>query len=293
MKELTAEELKEWKRIITDVLREFHDICQKNGFRYFACGGTAIGTVRHKGIIPWDDDIDVSMPRPDYDRFINYCMSHDLGDYEMAGPHITENYPIPFIKLCSRKTTLIEEDDTPCIIGAYIDIFPIDGTSDDIQEAVRLKKRYNRIWNKLEAISTRNSFSEYMALLKTPHEWGRFIVKTVGFFFRKPLRKYLLHLLDSISRKHPFETSSNIVIYCGSYNEKEIMPKTFCEGDDISMPFEDISIMMPSGYDDYLTRIYGDYMQLPPVEKQVSHHFHAVTDLKKRLTKKEALSLLR
>ena len=107
MKELTAEELKEWKRIITDVLREFHDICQKNGFRYFACGGTAIGTVRHKGIIPWDDDIDVSMPRPDYDRFINYCMSHDLGDYEMAGPHITENYPIPFIKLCSKKKHLI------------------------------------------------------------------------------------------------------------------------------------------------------------------------------------------
>ncbi|MCI6805660.1 MAG: LicD family protein [Prevotella sp.] len=293
MKELSAEELKEWKRIITDVLREFHDICHRNGFRYFACGGTAIGAVRHKGIIPWDDDIDVSMPRPDYDRFINYCMSHDLGDYEMAGPHITENYAVPFIKLCSKKTTLIEEEDTPCLIGAYIDIFPLDGTCDDIQEAVMLKKRYNRIWNKLEAISTRNSFPEYMALLKTPHEWGRFAIKTIGFFFRKPLRKYILRLLDNISRKYPFESSSNVIVYCGSYNEKEIMPKSFCEGTDISMPFENISINMPSGYDDYLTRIYGDYMQLPPVEKQVTHHFHAVVDLKKRLTKKEALSQLR
>lgn len=292
MKELSAEELKEWKRIITDVLREFHDICQKYGLRYFACGGTAIGAVRHKGIIPWDDDIDVSMPRPDYDRFLKLCTKLDLGDYELCTPYNTENYPVPFAKFCSKKTTLIEEPDTPCIIGAFIDIFPLDGTSTNMDEAVRLKKRYNRIWNKLEAISTRNSFWEYLSLLTKPHEWGRFAVKTLGFFFRKQMRRYLLSMLEKIARKYPFASAKNVIVYGGSYGAKEIMPASFCKGADIPMPFEDIEIMMPNGYDDYLTRIYGNYMQMPPKEKQVSHHLHAFIDLTQRVPSSVALAIL-
>lgn len=292
MKELTPDELKEWKRIITDVLREFHDICTKNNLRYFACGGTAIGAVRHGGIIPWDDDIDVSMPRPDYDRFIKICRNRNMGNYELATPLDYENYPLPFVKLCNRNTTLIEERDTPCIIGAFIDIFPLDGTSSDKAEAVRLKKRYQRLWNKLEAISTRNTFGEYAKLLLTPHEWGRFAIKTVGFFFRRKLRMILLNKLDEISYAHPFETAENVIVYGGSYGEREIMPKSFCTGKDICMAFENIHIMMPPGYVEYLTRIYGNYMQMPPKEKQVSHHFHAVVDLTRKLTKREALSQL-
>lgn len=291
MKEFTAEELKEWKRIIIDVLAEFHSICKENGLRYFACGGTAIGAVRHGGIIPWDDDIDVSMPRPDYDRLVEVCNNRDMGDYELVTPRNTENFPVPFMKLCSLKTTLIEEHDTPCIIGAFIDIFPLDGTSNDPLEAVRLKKRYNRIWNKLEAISTHNTFAEYISLLKDTHEWGRFAVKTVGFFFRKQLRTFILNQLDKISYKYPFETADNVIVYGGSYGEREIMPKSFCEGDDVEMPFENILIAMPSGYKHYLTRIYGDYMKLPPIEKQVSHHLHHVVDLTRRLDRETAMKL--
>lgn len=293
MKELTPDELKEWKRIVTDVLREFHSICREHGLRYFACGGTAIGAVRHGGIIPWDDDIDVSMPRPDYDRFIELCRHRDMGDYELVTPYTTENYPLPFVKLCNRHTTLIEEPDTPCIMGVFIDIFPLDGTSSDVAEAAAMKRRYNRLWNKLEAISTRNTFKEYVALLLKPHEWGRFAVKTCGYFFRQKMRQMLLSKLEGIARRYSFESAENLIVYGGSYGAKEIMPRTFCEGDDIEMPFEGISIMMPSGYETYLTKIYGDYMQLPPVEKQVSHHLHAVVDLHSRMEQKKALSQLR
>ena len=84
MKELSTEEFAEWKRIITDVLREFHDLCHRHGLTYYAVGGTAIGAVRHKGIIPWDDDIDVAMPRPDYDRFVEICRTENLGGYELV-----------------------------------------------------------------------------------------------------------------------------------------------------------------------------------------------------------------
>lgn len=293
MKELTPEELKQWKSIVVDVLHEFHNICKAHNLRYFACGGTAIGAVRHKGIIPWDDDIDVSMPRPDYDRLVEICEHRDMGRYELITPYNTENYPIPFMKLCRKDTTLIEKPDIPCLMGVFIDIFPLDGTSTDLAEAARMKRRYNRIWNKMEAISSRNSFLQYASLLLTPHEWGRFAVKTAGFFCRNRLRRFFMKRLEDIAYKYPFDAAENVIVYSGSYNEREIMPKSFCDGEDIEMPFEDITVMMPSGYDVYLTRIYGDYMQLPPVEKQVSHHYHAVVDLERRLSRQEALAQLK
>lgn len=292
MKEFTEEEFKQWRIIITDIFKAFHNICQTHNLRYFACGGTAIGAVRHQGIIPWDDDIDLSMPRPDYDRLVNLCSTIDMGDYELVTPRNTENYPLPFIKICKKNTTLVEEVDTPCILGAFIDIFPLDGTCKDVAEAAKLKRRYERLWNKLEAISTHNTFGEYISLLFKPHEWGRFAIKTLGFLFRNKMRSIIISSIDNISYKHPYETAENVIIYSGSYGAREIMPKTFCEGEDIPMPFEDAVILMPSGYEDYLTRIYGKYMELPPKDKRVSHHLHALVDLNRRLTKEEAYSLI-
>lgn len=292
MKELTAVELTEWKRIVTDILREFHTICKENNLRYFCCGGTAIGAVRHKGIIPWDDDIDISMPRPDYDRLVEVCQQRDMGNYELVTPYNTPDYPLPFMKLCRKDTTLIEQKHIPCVIGVFIDIFPLDGTSSDVTEAARMKRQYEKLWHKLEAVSSRSSFAEHISLLKDRKEWGRFLTKTVAFFWRDGMRRQLLRRLEAISRSHPFDTSQNVIVYGGSYGAKEIMPKSFCEGSDIPMPFENITAMMPSGYNEYLTRIYGNYMQLPPKEKQVSHHYHAVVDLTRRLTRQEALSQL-
>ena len=88
--ELTEQELTQWKGIITDVLRAFHEICEKYGLTYYAIGGTAIGAVRHQGIIPWDDDIDVGMPRPDFERFVEICRTTDFGDYELVSDETHE-----------------------------------------------------------------------------------------------------------------------------------------------------------------------------------------------------------
>lgn len=292
MRELTPQELTEWKRIITDVLREFHDLCHRYNLTYYGTGGTAIGAVRHEGFIPWDDDIDVSMPRPDYDRLIEICKNADLGGFELVGPHNTRNYPVPFIKFCNKNTTLIEMKSIPCVTGLYIDIFPIDGTSDDVDEAYRLKKRYERIWNKLEAISNHSTFVEYVSLLTNPHEWGRFITKTVGFFFRPLLRTLFLNRLETIAHRYSYENAHNVIVYSGSYGKREIMPKNIFEGERIIFPFENTEIPLAHGYKEYLTRIYGNFMELPPIEQRVSHHHHAVVDMGKRLTEKEALSLL-
>lgn len=292
MQVVTKEQQPRWNAIIVDVLRAFDQICRKNGLTYFCGGGTAIGAVRHHGIIPWDDDIDLFMPRPDYDRFLSLTAEMDLGDYEVLTPWNTLNYPFHFSKMCNRHTTLVEEADTPCVTGLFIDIFPLDGTASDLDEAIRLKRRFRKISNRLEAISTHNTFLEYLSLLKNRKEWGRFATKTLGFFFRSSLRKYLLGQMERICRKYDYQSAENVVVYCGVYDEREIYPKAWVSGQ-VEMEFEGLMVPLSVGYDQYLRQFFGDYMQLPPEEKRVSHHVKAFFDLDHRWDYKEVMSLMK
>lgn len=283
MKELTTNELRDWKRIITDVLRELHDICHKNGFTYYAVGGTAIGAVRHKGIIPWDDDIDIAMPRPDYERFMEYCRTNDLGDYELVTPYNNDDYNLSFPKFCNRRTTLVERWDTPCVIGLFVDVFPLDSTSDDKAETQRLVGRYTKLRNRFEAVNTHNTFREYMALLLDRKEWGRFVVKTLAFFFRKRMRKSLLKKMENIFHKYEYGSTNSVINYGGAYGMRELFDKKILKGEVVNLPFEDITIDMMPGYDTYLRGVYGDYMQLPPEDKRVGHHLKAFYDFTARV----------
>ena len=112
---ITPEIKPKWNAIITDILRAFVEICNEHGLHYFCVGGTAIGAVRHGGMIPWDDDIDVCMPRPDYERFVEVFNAMDSPDYELVTPYSQDNYPLPSMKLCNKKTTLMEDEHTPAL----------------------------------------------------------------------------------------------------------------------------------------------------------------------------------
>lgn len=288
---VTPELQPKWNAIIVDVLRKFIEICKQHNLTYYCCGGTAIGAIRHGGMIPWDDDIDVFMPRPDYDRFVDIIQNTDLGNYEYVSPFTHDNYPLYFIKLCNRKTTLMEEHDTPCVYGLYIDVFPIDGAPDDYDEAKAMERRFTKIKNKLEAISTHNTFAEYIKLLCNHKEWGRFVRKTIGFFFRKKYRNHLLCQLDSICRSFPFDYSNLVAVYCGSYGPKEVFPRKWLENT-VKFSFEGLTVNLPSGYDSYLRQYYGDYMQLPPEEKRISHHTKAFFNFEERLPDKEVFRII-
>lgn len=283
MKELTQEELIQWKRVITDVLREFHEICHKHGLTYYAVGGTAIGAVRHKGIIPWDDDIDVAMPRPDFDKFVDLCRASDLGGYELVDASNTQGYNLSFPKFCNKNTTLVERWDTPCVIGLFIDIFPLDGAPEDTEVTKVLVEKYRKLRNRYEAISTHNTFGEYIALLTKPKEWGRFVVKTLGFFFRKQMGKRFLSQMEAISRTVPFGETSKVINYGGAYGIREMFNISLLKGETVTLPFENIEIDMMPEYDTYLRGVYGDYMQLPPEDKRIPHHLKAFYDLKARV----------
>lgn len=280
---VTPEEQPKWNAIIVDVLKSFIEICNKHGLTYYVCGGTAIGAVRHHGIIPWDDDIDVFMPRPDYDKFIELTKNGFSDKYELVNPYITTNYPLLFSKWSNKQTTLIEDANIPCIIGLYIDIFPLDGASNDTDKAVKDQHKLRHEMNKLEAISNHISFKEYIALLNKPKEWGRFVHKTIGFFFRNQYRRFLLKKMERICRRYDFNKAKNVMAYSGSYGEREVFPKSWLEGV-VKMPFEGLSVNLFGGYDKYLHQLYGDYMQMPPIEKRISHHNKAYFNLEERVS---------
>lgn len=284
--ELTPEQRTQWKAIITGCLQQFITLCEEHRLTYYCVGGTAIGAVRHQGLIPWDDDIDVAMPRPDYDRFLELCKRQDLGDYELATPE-RKGYPCHFAKLCDRRTTLIEKRDVPCVYGLYIDIFPIDGTAPDMAEAKRLLRKYKQWNNKLDAALTRHTLRQYLALALKPKEWGRMAVQTAAVIIgRERVRRYIIHRLDSMARQYDYTTATLVANYDGAYREREIFPKawtdTLCD-----KPFEHLTVKLPGNYDAYLKNIYTDYMQLPPEEQRVCHHLHDYLDLNKRVTEEE------
>ena len=286
MVEITPELKPRWNDIIHDVLREFISICKANNLVYFCCGGTAIGAIRHHGMIPWDDDVDVFMPRPDYDKFIQIAQNKLSSDYELVTPYTYHDYPLYFAKLCNKHTTLMEEEDTPCIYGLFIDIFPIDGAPDDMDQARLMESKFRKIKNRLEAISTHNTFAEYISLLTKPKEWGRFVGKTFGFFFRSFYRKRLLGQLNAICYRYNYADSNIVAVYCGSYGPKEVFPKSWLDGS-VTFTYEGMEVSLPKGYDNYLRQYYGDYMQLPPEEKRISHHQKAYFNLDERIANKE------
>ena len=263
-------------------LHKFVEICEAHQLTYFCVGGTVIGAVRHGGMIPWDDDIDIAMPRPDYERFLKLCKTIDLGHYELATPEM-KGYPFFFSKFCDKDTSLIEIENVPCLYGIFIDIFPIDGTSSDKAEATRLMKTFKRISNKIDATIAHLTFREYISLLFQPKQWGRMAFQTAAFFFgRETIRKRLINKLNDIATSHDFNTSQYIANYGGAWAEKEIHPKEWI------LPltkkqFEDTEVYIPGNYHEYLTQMYVDYMQLPPEEKRISHHNHAFVDLYKRV----------
>lgn len=281
MKEITPELQPKWNHTIEKVLAKFIQICNDNHLTYFGCGGTEIGAIRHQGWIPWDDDVDVMMPRHDYDKFIKFASKQISNEFELVTPRTNNAYPLYFSKLCYHPSTLVEDAHIPFVNGLYIDIFPIDGASDSMEEAQSNKNKFAKLANQLNAISTHNSFGEYIALLSSSKTWGRFTHKTIAFFFRNAFRRHILKQMDDICYQHDYALSKQVCVYCGSYGIKEVMPKEWVSGT-TKMTFEGMEITIPSGYDAHLRHFFGDYMQLPPVEARVSHHFKAYFNMDER-----------
>lgn len=267
MKELT---MKEMQQVAFKILKQVAAICEKNGFRYTLAYGTLIGAIRHKGFIPWDDDIDIMMPRPDYEKFINYCNEHplELNNLQLFNMDVCKDYPYMITRVSDSNTILDVENEKSYGIGVFIDIYVLDGAGRTKEEAIKKMNETKGFPSLIfsatrKHYTTRNTVGIRKKILKFP---SFFLAKVIG---KKKLVKTLLNKIDFTS----YEKSSYVAsLLWSTYKLKEILPKgMFDEYTDVT--FEGNTFKAIKRYDEYLRNFYGNYMELPPVDKRIAHHF--------------------
>lgn len=283
--EYSKEDLARAKSILIDLLKFFDEFCEKNGLKYYACAGTCLGAIRHKGFIPWDDDIDVVMPREDYEKMLSLRNSLKGTDYEINDIS-DKGYYLPYAKFCEKKTTLVEFKDKPFLLGMFIDVFPLDEASDS-SVCRKLFKKKNRAMQ-------RYSQGLGKGHLKRMAKAKGFFAKAkcvMFFFFGWFLKFFYLKQFFATEKKIRHLHGDHIMYYGGGYGfDKELHKKDWF-GEGCRVPFEKITIMIPKDYKSYLSKLYGNYMTPPPPEKQISHHYHYFYDFDKRWSLEDVMKL--
>ena len=257
-------EIDELRKLQLDIMQTIHDFCTKNNIRYSISGGTLLGAVRHKGYIPWDDDIDCMMPRPDYEKFVATFNENNDSPLKVFSSYNDRNFFQPFAKVVNTKTRLIEhEDRSQPNLGVYVDIFPIDGLPNDEDE----REQY---WN---MIAKKKNFSTviYSKINEKEHGLKKIARKILFCLFRPFSANWYAKKLHRLGIKNSFEASKFVANSIFGYHTKEQMPKSIFD-DFVLLDFEDRKFSAVKDYNTYLSNLFGDYMQLPPKEKQVSKH---------------------
>lgn len=276
--------LSRYKGILVKTLSVFIDVCKKHNLRYYCAGGTVIGAVRHKGFIPWDDDIDVFMPRDDYEKFSIFVK--DIQGYKFLTIRNCQEL-VTFGKFYDINTTLWEYKQIPYVYGVYIDIFPLDETTDDENEFL---KKYRKLRNKCRKYQLAQMHTSIYDLCSFFLDGNRnFLIKGIlslfiPSFMKQNFRNEIIRYEQFLSKG---SKGSHYASYFGDYWQKELLPKNWFDGY-VELPFENIKVRVCREYDKYLSFVYGDYMKMPPKEKQVSHHYHYYLNLDKGMSLKEA-----
>lgn len=258
--------LEKLRIIELDILDEFVRICKKNDLNYYLAYGTLIGAVRHKGFIPWDDDIDVWMLREDYDKFAKIAQSQLNEKYFYQDYHTDPDYPYNFAKIRINGTKFVQAaiDHIDMHHGIYIDIFPLDGAVNDNKKMQMLLKKNKLLKILLSIISMDKKRSGIKR-----NFLQRAAISIVKLFFNK---KSLHNKLEAVECTYEAKNSDYLIYQSSTYNKSKIcmFSKSSFETDELL--FNGKCYTVPKDYDIVLKTIYGEYMSLPPIEKQVSNH---------------------
>lgn len=263
MKEISAHTL---RSLQLEMLKYIDEICTNNNLRYYAAYGTLLGAIRHQGFIPWDDDIDLYMPRSDFDKF-QRIVKADNTYYNVISMLNTSSYYQPFAKLSDFRTVLIENNEPKEYDqGVYIDIFILDSLPSDKKKAKRAKKKCHRYMILTYSLAD-NGFPKDkrgIVLLKSIFVWA--YIKVI----------LLLGKQDSIKMKYEkaakkYDYNNSIICFpeCPFYTE--LYSKSTFEKYKTAT-FEDMTVRVPNNYKECLVQCYGDYMTLPPEEQRVATH---------------------
>lgn len=259
MRPISSEEL---KQIQVSILDEVHKFCVEHNIKYFLAFGTLIGAVRHNGYIPWDDDIDILMPRPDYERFVREFCHENLDTFHFNS---SRKDLIVFCKVFDKRTTFIEESSLNYEgLGVNIDVFPFDGLSSDYNIAQKHVRNVMR-WTTISIIKKMS--------IKHKRVWYKTLtIALLQMILSIIPYRYVIGKICNLMKKYDYE-SSKYVVHLYDAQLYKIMPKDVFE-ELMLIDFEGRKFYAPKNYHEYLTTYYGDYMKLPPVEKRQSHHFY-------------------
>lgn len=259
------ESVDELKQIQLDILLAFDKFCVENDIKYSLAAGSLIGAIRHKGFIPWDDDIDVYVMRKDYKKLVGIFPEKYIGKYTLITMERNKKWNRAYGKLCDDRTVYCEDANGISMeMGVAIDVFPIDDVPDDFAEWTKYNKRRKLL---------RNMYTlKFIRINK-----GRSLVKNLFAIVSKVVLfpfsfKLLARIMNWYSQIHNGKGYKHVYENCpGVYNTKNAwLKKDFAQV--YYTEFEGCQVKIMVGYDDYLRTIYGDYMKLPPEEKRVSHH---------------------
>lgn len=261
---------KKVQELTVNLLKVFIKICEENDLRYYFTGGSLIGVLRHKGFIPWDDDIDVGMPRRDYEKFLEIVKTNEQEGYAICNRHTDSAWHFAMSQFIDMESEVeINIAEQPRKAHVWIDVFPLDGLpSGKIARWFRVKNiLIHRYLVQIAHINTQVDINRKRPLIEKLI-LKIFKVVNIGKFINA---KCILDHLEKVLCKDDFYKSQYVGNMLGRYREKEVVPQNYF-GTPKKGEFESIIVNIPEKSHELQTALYGSYMDLPPEDERVAHN---------------------